>query len=202
MRVPLREPQQNNNSHIHDAHKIWVRKNNHFNNEEWNLSLQSQQKKHGWYVHSGCSNHMIGDKNTFPTLKKERDGSISIGNNNSTRIIGRGTIKIGNKEAKAENILLVEDMKHNLLRVSQMCDQVHKLIFDSTKCEIRKAGSGKLVATTTRTPRNIYVLNEIGKEKCLLGMEDEFWLWHIRMGHIKFDNLVEVNKKEAVREIP
>jgi hypothetical protein len=66
----------------------------------------------------------------------------------------------------------VEDMKHNLLSVSQMCGQGHKLMFDSQKCEIRKAGSGKLVATAVITSRNIYVLSEIGNEKCYLGKED------------------------------
>jgi hypothetical protein len=29
-------------------------------------------------------------------------------------------------------------MKHNILSVIQMCDQGHKLTFDSEKCEIRK----------------------------------------------------------------
>jgi hypothetical protein len=108
---------------------------------------------------------MTGDKDMFLTLKKERYGSISFGNDNSTRIIGRGTIKIGSKDAKEENVLLVEDMKHNLLSVSQMCDQGHKLVFDSQKCEIRKSDSGRVVATTVRTPSNIYVLSKIGKEK-------------------------------------
>jgi hypothetical protein len=82
------------------------------------------------------------------------------------RIIGRGTVKLGSKDATTKNVLLVEDMKHNLLSVSQMCDQGHRLVFDSKKCEIRKEKSNKLVATTVRTPSNIYVLNEIGKEKC------------------------------------
>jgi transposase InsO family protein len=45
------------------------------------------------------------------------------------------------------------------------------------------------------------VLSEIGNEKCCLGKEDESWLWHKRMGHIHFDNLVKVIKREAVREI-
>jgi hypothetical protein len=83
-----------------------------------------------------------------------------------------------------------------------MCDQGHKVTFDSQKCEIRKEGSGKLVATAARTSSNIYVLSEIGNEKCCLGKEDESWLWHRRMGHIHFDNLVKVNKREAVREMP
>ena len=93
-------------------------------------------------------------------------------------------------------------MKHNFLSVSKMCNQGHKFTFDSQKCEIRKEGSGKLVATATRTSSNIYVLREIGNEKCCLGKEDESWLWHRRMGQMHIDNLVKFIKREAVREIP
>jgi hypothetical protein len=93
-------------------------------------------------------------------------------------------------------------MKHNLLSVSQMCDQGQKVTFDSKKCEIRKEGSWKLVAIATRTSSNIYVLSEIGNEKCCLGKEDESWLWNRGMGHIHFDNLVKVIKREAVSEMP
>jgi hypothetical protein len=81
-------------------------------------------------------------------------------------------------------------MKHNLLSMSQMCDQGHKVTFDSQKCEIRKEGSRKLIATAARTSSNIYVLSEIGNEKCCLRKEDESWIWHRRMVHIHFDNLV------------
>jgi hypothetical protein len=73
---------------------------------------------------------MTGEKNRFLTLKKEQDGSISFGNDNSTRIIGRGIVNLGSKDAKAQKFLLVEDMKNNLLSVSQMCDQGNKLLFD------------------------------------------------------------------------
>ena len=69
-------------------------------------------------------------------------------------------------------------MKHNLLSVSQICDQGHILIFNSKDYEISKEGSNKLVATAARTPNNIYMLNDIGKENCYLGREDESWLWH------------------------
>jgi hypothetical protein len=69
---------------------------------------------------------MTSDKDSFLTLRKERDGSISFGKDVSTRIIGRGMVIIGNKETKEEKVLLVEDMKHNLLSVSQICDHGHK----------------------------------------------------------------------------
>jgi hypothetical protein len=93
-------------------------------------------------------------------------------------------------------------MKHNLLSVSQMCDGGLKITFGSQKCEIRKEGSRKLVATAAGNSSNIYVLSEIGNEKCCLGKEDESWLWHRRMGHTHFDNLAKFSKREAVREMP
>jgi hypothetical protein len=145
---------------------------------------------------------MTGDRDKFLTLRKERDGSVSFENDDSAKIIGKGTVRIGNKNEKEENVLLVEYMKHNLLSVSQMCYQGHKVTFNSQKCDIRKEGSGKLVATAARTSSNIYVLSEIGNEKCCLGKKDESWLWHRRMGHMHFDNLVKISKREAVREMP
>ena len=33
-------------------------------------------------------------------------------------------------------------------------------------------------------------------------MVDESWLWHRRMGHLNFDNLVKISKKEAIRDLP
>ena len=90
-------------------------------------------------------------------------------------------------------------MKHNLLSVSQMCYQGHKVTFNLQKWKIRKEGSGKLIATAVRTSSNIYILSEIGNEKCCLGKEDEVWLWNKWMGHINFDNLIKVIKKEAVK---
>jgi hypothetical protein len=125
-----------------------------------------------------------------------------FGNDNSTKIIGKCTVKLGSKDVRVENVLLVKTMKNNMLSVSQMCDQGQTLLFDSNKCEIRKEISGKLMATIVRTPNNIYISNEIGKERCCLGKENESWIWHKRMGHVNFENLVKINKKEAVREIP
>jgi hypothetical protein len=173
MTIPPREPQQKNNNQRQEPQKrTWIRKHNQYNNEECTLSLQPKQNKRGWYVDNGHSKHMTGDKDKFLTLRKERDGPVSFGNDDSTKITGKGTTRIGNKNTKAENVLLAEDMKHNLLSVIQMCDQGHKVTFYSQKREIRKEGSGKLIATTTRTSRNIYVLSEIGNEKCCLGKED------------------------------
>ena len=33
-------------------------------------------------------------------------------------------------------------------------------------------------------------------------MVDETWLWHRRLGHLNFDDLVKISKKEVVRDFP
>jgi hypothetical protein len=145
---------------------------------------------------------MTCDKYMFLTLRKQRYGPVSFRNDDSTKIIGQGIVRIGNKNTKVENALLVKNMKHNLLSVIQMSDQGHTFTFDSKKCEIRKEGSRKLIATTARTSRNIYVLCEIGNEKCCLRKEDESWLWNRIIGHIHFHNLVKVRKRKQLDKFP
>jgi hypothetical protein len=46
-----------------------------------------------------------------------------------------------------------------------MCDQGYTLTFDSRKCKIIENNSGRLVATTTRRPDNIYILDMKKREK-------------------------------------
>jgi hypothetical protein len=70
---------------------------------------------------------MTGDQNIFLTLKKTKGGNVMFKNDNSSKIIGKGTISLGSKKSKAEDVLLIEDMKHNILSVSQICDQGHTL---------------------------------------------------------------------------
>ena len=60
---------------------------------------------------------------------------------------------------------MVEDLKHNILSVGKMCDQGYNLRFNSRKCEIREAESGIVVATTTRNPHNIYILDRVKRKK-------------------------------------
>ena len=111
--------------------------------------------------------HMTGDRRKFLSLKEKKDGAISLGNDGSSNVIGSGTITLGSKDFIAKNVLLVENMNQNLLSVGKMCDQGHTMLFNSTKCEIRKGRYGKIVATTSRARNDIYVLDEATKA-CLL----------------------------------
>jgi hypothetical protein len=72
---------------------------------------------------------------------KKNEGNITFGDNGRSKIVGKGTLNLENGKNKIEKTTCVEYLKHNILSVSQMCDQEHKLIFNSRECEIKKADS-------------------------------------------------------------
>jgi hypothetical protein len=66
------------------------------------------------------------------------------------KYLEKAQFTLGNKKNKAENVLLVENLKPNLLSVSQTCDQGHILIFYSQKCEIRRRRIRKISCYCTK----------------------------------------------------
>ena len=69
-------------------------------------------------VYNGCSKHMTGDQDKFLSMKRKEKGSVTFGDNVSTKILGKGIVSLGNNKAKSENVLLVENLKPNILSVS------------------------------------------------------------------------------------
>lgn len=39
-------------------------------------------------------------------------------------------------------------------------------------------------------------------EEFYIRKQDESWLWHRRLGHLKFDHIIKLSKKRAVRDVP
>ena len=79
--------------------------------------MQVEQK---WYLDSGCSRHMIGNKDSLSEFVEEEGPSVKYGDNSVARIKGYGVIKAGN--IKIKRVAYVEGLKHNLLSCSQICD--------------------------------------------------------------------------------
>ena len=47
-----------------------------------------------WYLDSGCSHHMTGDKSLFKTLKENVGDYVTFGNGSHAQVLGKWTIKI------------------------------------------------------------------------------------------------------------
>ena len=91
--------------------------------EECGLALYVENEGNQWYIDGGCSKHMTVDQTKFFTLKEEKGGRVTFGDNGSARILGKCTISLDNGKTKTKNAMYVERLKHNNLSVIQMCDQ-------------------------------------------------------------------------------
>jgi len=76
------------------------------------------------------------------------------------------------EKVKAGNVMYVDGLKHNLLGVSQKCDQGTEVIFRSNGCIARELDTGKTVIRGIRTPNNLYVLKG-EQQHCYLSKNDE-----------------------------
>ncbi|XP_043710262.1 glutamate receptor 2.7-like [Telopea speciosissima] len=181
-------------------HRVWVQKSSP---EKGNSSMvvqtafRTQGDSTPWILDSGCSSHMIGDKKRFEKLETYAGGSVKFGNNDGAKIVGKGTISLNNEKMQSQDVLYVEGLKHNLLSISQICDRGHEVVFNSQGCEIRRTSTGKLMATGKRTSGNLYTLTETVKDTCMVSMEEETWLWHRRLGHIRFNSLGKISSKPS-----
>jgi len=97
-----------------------------------------------WYLDSGCSRHMTGDKRKFSNFKRNEQVFITYGDNNKGKIIGTGDVG-GQNTLEIKDVLFVEGLKHNLLHHRSIILQwnpwplhnpyfLHNLLADSLLC--------------------------------------------------------------------
>ena len=51
-----------------------------------------QESQDLWYVDSGCSNHMTGDKNSFVRFNESVKSNITLGDGRTQEVAGKGTV--------------------------------------------------------------------------------------------------------------
>jgi hypothetical protein len=60
---------------------------------------------------------------------------------------------------------------------------------------------GKLIGKGDQTRSNLFYL-DIEDATCLVVKIDDVWLWHKRLCHVNFDNLVSISNMMKVRGLP
>nr|GFA92029.1 putative ribonuclease H-like domain-containing protein [Tanacetum cinerariifolium] len=124
----------------------------------------------------------------------------------------KGTIKTKNLDF--ENVLYVLELEpFNLISMSQVCDQSHRVLFTGNECLVLSKDFplpdlSMMILSIPRT-QNLYTfsLEELAPQApitCLLAKasQDESNLWHRRLGHVNFSNMNKLVKGNLVRGLP
>ncbi|GJU00931.1 retrovirus-related pol polyprotein from transposon TNT 1-94 [Tanacetum coccineum] len=157
-----------------------------------------------WYLDSGCSKHMTGDRSQLTNFVSKFLGTVKFGNDHVAKIMGYGDYQIGN--VTISRVYYVEGLGHNLFSVGQFCDSNLEVAFRQHTCYIRNlegvdllTGSqgdnlytlslGDMMASSP-----IYLLSKASKTKS--------WLWHRRLSHLNFGAINHLARHGLVRGLP
>lgn len=114
-------------------------------------------------------------------------------------IKGKGSIKITEK-ISCDNAYYVEGLNYNLLSVSQLGNIGCKVEFENRIAKIYDS-NGKLIGKFDQTRSNLFYL-DMEDSSCLMVQLDDVWLWHKRLCHVNFDNLISISKMKKVKGLP
>ncbi|GJX40603.1 retrovirus-related pol polyprotein from transposon TNT 1-94 [Tanacetum coccineum] len=157
-----------------------------------------------WYLDSGCSRHMTGDRARLINFVDKFIGTVRFGNDEYAAIIGYGDYKLG--DTIISRVYYVEGLKHNLFSVGQFCDGGLEVAFRQHSCHIRNYDMVDLLKGSRTTNLYSISLNDMmsASPVCLLtkASSTKSWLWHRRLNHLNFGTLNELARKNLVRGLP
>nr|GFB90324.1 ribonuclease H-like domain-containing protein [Tanacetum cinerariifolium] len=149
-----------------------------------------------------------GNKDKLEDFEYFDGGEVTFGGSTG-KISRKGTIKT--KNLNFENVLYIEELQHfNLISVSQICDQSHRVFFTENECLVLSKDfplpDPNMVNLSIIRKHNLYTftLNELapkGLLTCLIAKtsQNESTLWHRRLGYVNFRNMNKLVKGNLVR---
>ena len=153
-----------------------------------------------WYLDSGCSRHMTGDKSLFKTLKEKKDGFVTFGDGSHSQVLGKGTVDIPRLPLLID-VLYIKGLKVNLLSSTQICDKDFLVQF-SKKGGLILNEEGVHVLKGLRTIDNCYSVIPKPSIACRSARVNILELWHQRLGHANYKQVPKVSKLEATIGLP
>ncbi|GJY44935.1 retrotransposon protein, putative, ty3-gypsy subclass [Tanacetum coccineum] len=88
-----------------------------------------------WYLDSGCSKHMTGNRSKLMNFVEKSIGSVRFGNDHLGAIMGYGDYVMG--DSVISRVYYVEGLGHNLFSVGQFCDSDLEVAFRKHTCFVR-----------------------------------------------------------------
>ena len=189
---------------VTNVKRIWVKKNE-LNCLVVHTTLTASES-HSWYFGSGCSRHMIGNRSFFTNFTEFDRENMTFGDNNVASVKGKDTI-CAPRIPKLEEVIYVEELKANLISISQICDKKFNVQFSKNLCKVFGL-NGNCVMIGLRTFDNCYAIcqnpsiSSSSSIVCGSSKVESINLWHCRLGHLNYRDLMKVVNNEVIKEIP
>ncbi|KAG8480261.1 hypothetical protein CXB51_024850 [Gossypium anomalum] len=165
-------------------------------------SVNDSKVSEEWILDSGCTFHMSPNRDWFTTYETVSEGVVLMGNNASCKIAGVGTIKVKMFDGVVRtlsDVRYVPELKRNLISLSTLDSKGYRYTAESGVLKISK---GSLVVMKgQRKTAKLYVLQgstvtgDAAVASSSLSDDDITKLWHMRLGHMSENGMVELSKR-------
>ena len=145
-----------------------------------------------WFLDSGASFHMTGDRDLFTDLDEKDLGlHIEMGDDGSYNATSIGTISFKRESGKPfvlKDVMHVPGLKNNLISVAMLEEEGYDVVFSKGKAFLRSKETGETRRIGVRI-KNLYQLQVDGCAAMACKAEgvvsrDDGELWHRRLGHL------------------
>ncbi|KAA8519314.1 hypothetical protein F0562_013570 [Nyssa sinensis] len=179
--------------------------------EEDEMLLMSYVESHevkrndAWFLDSGCSNHMCGNRGMFINLDESFLHSVRLGNNSRMNVVGKGNVRLllNGVNHVVHEVYYVPDLKNNLLSIGQLQERGLAILIKGGVCKVYHPTKGLIIQTVMSVNRMFILLAQTPaptnaqSEKCLhTSSQDLSYLWHRRYGHLSYKGLRTLQYKK------
>ncbi|CAJ2672444.1 unnamed protein product [Trifolium pratense] len=160
-----------------------------------------------WFLDSGCSNHMTGNKKWFTDIDEQYQQSVKLGNNFKMAVVGRGNVKlhVNGIMQVITNVYYVPELKNNLISIGQLIEKGVSVLIQNGECRCYHSKEG-LFLQTKMSANRMFVFHATPMSQvssCFKTVsEDETHLWHCRYGHLNYNGLKTLQSKKMVTGLP
>lgn len=157
-------------------------------------------KLDAWYLNSGCSNHMSGNKYLFSDLNKDFREHVKFRDNSSISVMGKGNIQVHIDNINVytiANVFSIPTLKNNLINIGQLQENRHTITIQSGCYRIRHPRKG-LVTKVKMTQNCMFPLHTHKSFPSCFStkVQDPTWLWYFYFGHLSLNGLKILQQKK------
>jgi hypothetical protein len=161
-----------------------------------------------WYLDSGATKHVLGDKSSFRGLKSSvKIWNVKLVGGQTHGVYGKRKMKLSSTSLKiniVSDVIYVLGFMKNLLSVGMIANKGHIVVFDSNKCFIiQNKDPDTIVVKNVKDPKNglyklqmhsiksfeetqeTYITKANVKESTNMDQHQTLF-WHKRMVHLHY----------------
>ena len=200
--------------HFKNECPMWERTANYAEMEEDVLLMAQVDKvtEQVWYLDSGCSKHICGNKEWFVDFNGNFRQQVKLGDDRRMQVEGKGNLRleIDGIIQVISSVYFVPGLRNNLLSVGQLQQKGLKIVIEDNECKIWHKLQRRLIIHLTMSKNRMFIISATMRESrdgleanqvhCPEEAVDE--KWHRRFGHLNHNSLVTLAEKEMVNGLP